>query len=107
VADQAFHLEDVFDALGLTVRLITGETALGARDELFAQLADGRVDALMTTPEFLERHATEFATSGRVGFVVVDEAHHVGLARASHRPAYSRLGEALETMGRPVVWPWR
>ena len=57
----------------------------------------------MTTPEFLERHAALFAASGRVGFVVVDEAHHVGLARASHRPAYARLGEALETLGHPVV----
>jgi single-stranded-DNA-specific exonuclease len=103
VADQAFHLQDAFDSLGLTVRLITGETAPGAREELFAQLADGRVDALMTTPEFLERHAGLFASSGRVGFVVVDEAHHVGLARASHRPAYARLGEALETLGHPLV----
>jgi single-stranded-DNA-specific exonuclease len=103
VADQAFHLEDAFEALGLRVCLITGETPIGARDELFAQLADGRVDVLMTTPEFLERHAGLFAASGRVGFVVIDEAHHVGLARASHRPVYARLGEALETLGRPLV----
>jgi single-stranded-DNA-specific exonuclease len=103
VADQAFHLKDAFEALGLSVRLITGETAPGAREEVFAELADGRVDALMTTPEFLERHAGLFAQSGRVGFVVVDEAHHVALARASHRPAYARLGEALETLGRPLV----
>ena len=103
VADQAFHLEDAFEALGLSVRLITGETALGRRDELFAELADGRVDVLMTTPEFLERHAALFAASGRVGFVVVDEAHHVGLARVSHRPAYAHLGDALETLGRPLV----
>lgn len=103
VADQAFYLEEVFDALGLTVRLITGETAPSLREELFAQLRGGTLDALMTTPEFLERHARLFAEGGRVGFVVVDEAHHVGLARASHRPAYARLGEALETLGGPVV----
>jgi single-stranded-DNA-specific exonuclease len=103
VADQAFHLEDVFEALGLSVRLITGETALGVRDGLFAQLGAGTVDVLMTTPEFLEHHAPLFAASGRVGFVVVDEAHHVGLSRASHRPAYARLGDALETLGGPVV----
>jgi single-stranded-DNA-specific exonuclease len=103
VADQAFHLTDAFSELGLSVRLITGETSPTARDELFAALADGGVDTLLTTPEFLERHATRFAESGRVRFVVVDEAHHVGLARAGHRPAYSRLGEALETLGHPVV----
>jgi single-stranded-DNA-specific exonuclease len=103
VADQAFHLTDAFAALGLVVRLITGETAPGARDETFAALAEGTVDVLLTTPEFLERHAARFAECGRVRFVVVDEAHHVGLARAGHRPAYSRLGEALDTLGRPVV----
>jgi single-stranded-DNA-specific exonuclease len=103
VADQAFHLTDAFAALGLSVRLITGETSPVARDELFAALADGSVDTLLTTPEFLERHAWRFAECGRVRFVVVDEAHHVALARAGHRPAYSRLGEALETLGRPVV----
>jgi single-stranded-DNA-specific exonuclease len=95
VADQAFHLEEAFDALGLEVRLITGETALGQRDELFEALASGDIDVLLTTPEFLERHAARFAESGRVRFVVVDEAHHVGLARAGHRPSYARLGEAL------------
>lgn len=103
VADQAFHLEDTFDDLGLSVELVTGETSPSARDEVFARLADGSTDALMTTPEFLERHAARFAESGRVRFVVIDEAHHVGLSRTGHRPAYARLGEALETLGRPVV----
>ncbi len=103
VADQAFHLTETFAGLGLSAGLITGETPQGGRDETFAALADGRVDALMTTPEFLERHAERFAASGRVGFVVVDEAHHVGQSRTGHRPAYARMGKALETLGRPMV----
>jgi single-stranded-DNA-specific exonuclease len=103
VADQAFHLTDAFESLGLSVRLITGETAPAARDEVFASLGGGEVDVLLTTPEFLERHADRFAHSGRVGFVVIDEAHHVGLSRAGHRPAYARLGESLDVLGRPVV----
>lgn len=103
VADQAFHLDETFGSLGLSATLLTGETPLAQRDAVFASLADGAVDALLTTPEFLERHAARFAESGRVRFVVVDEAHHVGLARAGHRPAYLRLGDALETLGRPLV----
>jgi len=103
VADQAFHLTDAFAGLGLSVGLITGETSPTARDEQFAALAEGGVDVLLTTPEFLERHAPRFAEAKRVRFVVVDEAHHVGLARAGHRPAYSRLNEALATLGSPVV----
>jgi len=103
VADQAFHLEDAFAELGLQVRTVTGETSPGSRDEAFAALAEGSLDVVMTTPEFLDHHVARFAEAGRVGFLVVDEAHHVGLARAGHRPAYARLGRAAETLGSPTV----
>jgi single-stranded-DNA-specific exonuclease len=103
VADQAFHLEDSLAELGVSCASITGETALGRRDEAFAALAEGALDVVMTTPEFLERNAARFSESGRVGFLVVDEAHHVGLAGANRRPAYQRLGEALRLLGSPPV----
>jgi len=103
VADQAFHLTDVFAELGMSVRVVNGETALGARDDAFAALADGTLDVVLTTPEFLDHHAMRFAETGRVGFLVVDEAHHVGLSRAGHRPAYARLDRAIELLGRPTV----
>jgi single-stranded-DNA-specific exonuclease len=104
VSDQAFHVTESFAELGLAVGVITGESAPTARDEVFSALADGRIDVLMTTPEFLERHAHRFAAAGRVGFVVIDEAHHVGLARAGHRPAYTKLTAVLETLGHPTVF---
>ncbi|MDH4140935.1 MAG: helicase-related protein, partial [Coriobacteriia bacterium] len=103
VADQAFHLEEVFAEAGLWVRTVTGESSPTARDEAFSALADGTLDVVLTTPEFLDHHASRFAEGVRVGFVVVDEAHHVGMARAGHRPAYGRLGRALEALGRPVI----
>jgi single-stranded-DNA-specific exonuclease len=103
VADQSFHLSEAFARIGIKVCLVTGETAAGARDEAFDALAAGDLDVVLTTPEFLDRHVARFAAAGRIGFVVVDEAHHVGLSRANHRPAYSRLGEALEALGRPTV----
>ncbi len=103
VADQAFHLEDSFAGLGCAVATLTGESAPGSRDAAFAALADGSLDVVLTTPEFLDHHAARFAEAGRVGFVVVDEAHHVGLSRAGHRPAYARLDRALETLGDPLV----
>jgi len=103
VADQSFHLRDAFASVGLAVRIITGETSGAERDKAFFSLASGGIDAVLTTPEFLHYHAARFAESGRVGFVVVDEAHHVGLSRVGHRPAYGRLGEALEVLGSPRV----
>jgi single-stranded-DNA-specific exonuclease len=103
VADQAFHLEEVFADVGLAVRTVTGETSLPDRDDAFAALKAGTLDVVLTTPEFLHLYASRFADSGRVGFLVVDEAHHVGMARAGHRPAYARLGEAAELLGKPTV----
>lgn len=103
VADQVFHLSEAFAALGCSVATLTGESAPSMRDASFAALADGSLDVVLTTPEFLDHHAERFAAAGRVGFVVVDEAHHVGRARAGHRPAYGRLDRALETLGSPTV----
>jgi len=103
VSDQAFHLTESLAALGVTCVTLTGETSLGKRDELFAALGQGGADVVLTTPEFFERHASRFAQTGRIGFVVVDEAHHVGIARSGHRPAYMRLGEAIQAIGSPTV----
>ena len=103
VADQAFHLEEAFAQVGLTVRTVTGESGVAERDDAFGALASGDLDVVLTTPEFLHIHAARFAQGGRVGFVVVDEAHHVGMSRAGHRPAYARLGEAVAVLGKPTV----
>ncbi|MHB1452188.1 MAG: DEAD/DEAH box helicase, partial [Coriobacteriia bacterium] len=103
VADQAYALEERFGEIGLAVSTVTGETSTVGRDTAFAGLADGSLDVVLTTPEFLDHHAARFATAGRIGFIVIDEAHHVGLARAGHRPAYARLGEAVRTLGSPAV----
>ena len=103
VSDQAFHLEESFSGAGLTVRTLTGESSPASRDASFAALKEGSLDVVLTTPEFLDHHSGRFAETGRVGFVVVDEAHHVGMARAGHRPAYARLDRALEILGSPVV----
>lgn len=103
VADQAFHLGDAFAEVGLTVRTVTGESGPTERTEAFAGLAAGELDVVLTTPEFLHLHAARFAETGRIGFLVIDEAHHVGMSRAGHRPAYARLGEAVSVLGNPTV----
>ncbi len=103
VADQSFHLQETMSEIGVIVRTLTGESAPGARDEVFEQLSAGEVDIVLTTPEFLEHHAQRFAESARVRFVVIDEAHHIGRSGANHRPAYRRLAAALATLGDPEV----
>lgn len=103
VADQAFHLDEAFTEVGLSVKTVTGESSHAERDSAFAALRAGELDVVLTTPEFLHLYASRFAEENRIGFLVVDEAHHVGMARAGHRPAYARLGEARAALGDPVV----
>ncbi len=103
VADQAYALEDRFAEIGCAVATVTGETSAAARDAAFEALSAGALDVVLTTPEFLDHHAQRFAATGRVGFLVIDEAHHVGLSRAGHRPAYARLGRVAGALGGPTV----
>jgi single-stranded-DNA-specific exonuclease len=103
VADQVFHLRETFAEVGIRVLTVTGESSQAERDDAFADMAEGRLDVVLTTPEFLQFHVERFVRAGNVRFVVVDEAHHVGLARAGHRPAYAKLGEACERLGAPTV----
>ncbi|MHB9003620.1 MAG: single-stranded-DNA-specific exonuclease RecJ [Coriobacteriia bacterium] len=103
VADQAFHLQEAFSSAGVRVCTLTGESSPTRRDEVYAALTAGEMDVVLTTPEYLEHHAASLAACGRIGFVVIDEAHHVGTARAGHRPAYTRLGAAIDILGSPDV----
>ncbi len=103
VADQALHLASDLARIGLTARVLTGETPREAREEILSGLAAGTVDVVLTTPEFLAIHSGRFASAGRVGFVVVDEAHHAGQAKGGHRSAYAELPRVLAELGRPRV----
>ena len=103
VADQAYHLARAYAKLGLSVELLTGETGGSERDAVFRGLAEGTVDVVLTTPEFLVIHAGRFADSRRIGFVAVDEAHHAARAKGGERPAYLRMPETLARLGHPLV----
>ena len=103
VADQAYHLQQTFAQFGLTACVLTGESDAAERARVYDGLAGGDIDVVLTTPEYLCIHADAFAASGRVRFVVVDEAHHIGTSKAGKRPAYQQLSAALDALGRPLV----
>ena len=103
VADQAFHLREQLAGLGLDVEVVTGETPGPERERVFSALDDGSADILLTTPEFLAIHRAEFARSGRVGFLVIDEAHHAGQAAPGTREAYLELPSVRADLGNPVT----
>ena len=103
VADQAYHLASLCAKLGVRVAVLTGESVEAARDATFSGLASGSIDIVLTTPEFLAIHRRRFAASRRIGFVVVDEAHHVAGAKGGDRSAYQELPQVLHDLGGPCV----
>ncbi|MEG2864533.1 MAG: DEAD/DEAH box helicase, partial [Eggerthellaceae bacterium] len=103
IADQAFHISEVLESFGISSAVLTGESTPEERRHIFAGILDGSCDIVLTTPEFLSFHAEEFARTGRIGFVVVDEAHHIGLAKAGNRTVYAHLGESIASLGDPIV----
>ena len=103
VADQAFHLERTLGSFGLTIGTLTGATDAPERARVMQDLATGKLDIVLTTPEYLDIHANELAQVSTIGFVVIDEAHHVGTSKAGFRPSYTRLGNAICRLGNPQV----
>lgn len=103
VADQSFHIAGELAELGLSARVLTGESTPDVRAEVFSGLAAGKVDVILTTPEFLAIHSREFARCSRVGFVVIDEAHHAGTSKGGNRGAYQELPRVLDELGNPTV----
>lgn len=103
ISDQAFHIATLFSRFGLAAAVLTGESSPDERMRVYAGLADGSIDAVLTTPEYLAWHAADMAACGRVGFLVVDEAHHMAQAGSRKREAYAKLGEISRMMGDPTV----
>ena len=103
IADQAFHLASSLLQFGITCAVLNGESSPEEREATWEGLKSGRIDIVLTTPEFFVLHSDQFAESNRIGFVVVDEAHHIGLAKAGQRTAYTQLGMAIAKLGNPTV----
>lgn len=103
VTDQAYHLQETLASLGVRVGVLTGDTPTAARDRAFSLLGGGKLDIVLTTPEFLSIHRARFAASRRIGFVVVDEAHHVVGAKGGDRTAYLDMPQILHDLLDPTV----
>ena len=103
IADQAFHLNNTLARFGITTCVLTGESAPEERQAIYTAIKQGECDIVLTTPEFLDIHVDRIAECGRIGFVVVDEAHHIGLAKAGDRPAYREFDRIVNRLGNPTV----
>ncbi len=118
INDQAFHVGQNFAKLGIAVKVLTGETDQESREQIYRQWDSGEVPVILTTPEFLYAHrarlagaapaagavaGTGSAAAGEVGFIAIDEAHHIGTSSVAHRPVYSKLGFLKEAFPHATI----
>jgi ATP-dependent DNA helicase RecQ len=90
--------------MGLPAASIRGGQGADERAAILARAASGEISLLYATPEVLEQPAVR-AGLKRLGLAhaVIDEAHCVAEWGPSFRPAYLRLGEALEELELPCL----
>jgi single-stranded-DNA-specific exonuclease len=101
IADQYLALQK----LGLRAERLTGESSPAERARVYAELQNPNTNAghplaaILTTPEFLQFNAAKLlpdaSACARIGFIAIDEAHHLAGASEQQRPAYRHLGEIL------------
>jgi single-stranded-DNA-specific exonuclease len=88
--------------LGIRIHRANGAIDAAERAALNDALDTGEWDVICATPEFVQFHLDRFRNPvSRPALVVVDEAHH--LVESTHRPAYQRVGAAIEALGSPQV----
>lgn len=95
INDQALHLTSLLSAFGLKAIRLTGEVRGNERNAAYEAFVSGQADIVLTTPEFLELHAHELASLRPVGFIVIDEAHHIATSSSQYRSPYTRLNNIL------------
>lgn len=101
VNDQYHRLCEKMSLLGVQVSAVNGSLSRPEREQFFADLQQGKVEIILTTPEFLAFHIEKFkAIKDKIGLLVVDEAHHLA---KSKRKGYRLLGKNWAQLGNPLV----
>lgn len=99
VNDQYNRLVEKFDFLGLDVVKATGEMNSEERAEFYRKLKNNEADVILTTPEFFCCNYDSVFKTINIGFVVLDEAHHL----ADRRLGYKKLAGFLKKFSGQIL----
>lgn len=70
-------LRDLFGALGMNVKLLTGSTTASSKKKIYAELESGEIDVVVGTHALL----SDKVAFNKLGLIVTDEQHRFGVAQ--------------------------
>lgn len=104
IALQQDQLEAIQDQAVGEAAVVNSTVRAAERRETFADLATAALEFLFITPEQLgNAEVLEHLRTVQPTLFVVDEAHCISEWGHDFRPAYLRLGAAIEQLGHPTV----
>lgn len=99
-------MKDQVDALcakGIDAAMLNSSQSWAEQSEVLARLSRGGLKLAYVAPErFRAQSFTRALRGAKISLFAVDEAHCISQWGHDFRPDYMRLGEALESLGRPT-----